>query len=456
MGESAGAAFTGIRHGNIVDGNEDNAYEIVNSTIPCLDTYVERGVLARVAAELLRVDIAANTQCGVSSSGSFAAAYLNVLRSSGLTRNQEVAKMFSGGLQRVARMTVDEYEAKKKREEEKEAERERFRLEEEAATAREEEERKKQQVQIDPDTGVMRRIDEDEAIVPMWDEDQDELPMTEEQKINFRAEAILKTVWSEYDARMITKQTSRNEFYDINREKAVELARKEINEENESKEKTKRELKSDKTILHRFEDQNRKQYTKLLALERKEMQNQKEISDTWVKYIYLLLEVTMADCVKKNILFHNEDQFSQTLLLRKMANELRALAHLPPYEVVYDPLDASAIISFLTKDESISVASSILGVNIDVPLSDVDQVLAALNSKHGKILKSIPALRGASQIIELAIDTLKQELPQPPPSVNEIRRSESTARKDAVSDMRLKAIQNRGKPAEEPNPVGKM
>ena len=30
-------------------GNEDHAYEIVNSTIPCLDTYVERGVLARVA-----------------------------------------------------------------------------------------------------------------------------------------------------------------------------------------------------------------------------------------------------------------------------------------------------------------------------------------------------------------------------------------------------------------------
>jgi 23S rRNA U2552 (ribose-2'-O)-methylase RlmE/FtsJ len=33
------------------------------------------------------------------------------------------------------------------------------------------------------------------------------------------------------------------------------------------------------------------------------------------------------------------------------------------------------------------------------------------------------ALRGASQIIALAIETLKKELPPPPPSVNEIRRA---------------------------------
>lgn len=218
----------------------------------------------------------------------------------------------------------------------------------------------------------------------------------------------------------------------------------------------KNDLKTDKMILDTFEDQNRKQYSKLLALERREMQNQKEISDTWVKYIYLLLEVTMAHCNQNNILFHNEDAFSQTLLLRQKANDLRALCKLPAYEVVYDPLDASAIVDYLTNDESISAASSVLGVTIDVPLNDVDQVLATLNAKHNKLLKSIPALRGASQIIELAIDTLKQELPQPPPSVNEIRRTESSALKEAVSEKRLKAIQNRGKPTEEEDPVGKM
>ena len=45
----------------------------------------------------------------------------DVLRSSGLTRQQEVTKMFTGGLQRVARLTVDEYEAQKKKNEEKQA-----------------------------------------------------------------------------------------------------------------------------------------------------------------------------------------------------------------------------------------------------------------------------------------------------------------------------------------------
>ena len=150
------------------------------------------------------------------------------------------------------------------------------------------------------------------------------------------------------------------------------------------------EKKSQEQILDRFVDQNRKQYAKLLALERKEMQNQKDISDTWVKYIYLLLEITMHHCKENNILFHNEDQFSQTLLLRKMANELRSLCNLPSYDVVYDPLDASAIISNLASGESPVLKSSILGATFDIPLSDVGQVLPSLNSKYGKLLKSIP------------------------------------------------------------------
>jgi dTDP-4-amino-4,6-dideoxygalactose transaminase len=50
----------------------------------------------------------------LSSSGSFAAAYLDILRSSGLTRQEEVTKMYTGGLQRVAKLTVTEYENQKK------------------------------------------------------------------------------------------------------------------------------------------------------------------------------------------------------------------------------------------------------------------------------------------------------------------------------------------------------
>ena len=119
--EAAGAAFTGIRHGEIIDGSEDNPYEIVNSTLPCLENYVERGVLARVTAEVLQIDIAANSQCGLSAAGAFSEAYLNVLRSAGLNRRQEVSKIFSGGLQRVARMTVNEYEARQKREDDRQA-----------------------------------------------------------------------------------------------------------------------------------------------------------------------------------------------------------------------------------------------------------------------------------------------------------------------------------------------
>ena len=46
---------------------------------------------------------------------------IDVLRSSGLTRQQEVTKMFTGGLQRVARLTVDEYENQKKKNEERQA-----------------------------------------------------------------------------------------------------------------------------------------------------------------------------------------------------------------------------------------------------------------------------------------------------------------------------------------------
>lgn len=62
-------------------------------------------------------------------------------------------------------------------------------------------------------------------------------------------------------------------------------------------------------------DVNRVQYSKLLALERKEMLNQKEISDSWVKYVFLLLEVTMQHCQDKNILFNNLDEFQQVSMV---------------------------------------------------------------------------------------------------------------------------------------------
>eukprot|EP01032_Pedospumella_encystans_P019722 gene19722-22424_t len=47
----AGGAFTGIRHGTVVAGTEDCAYEIVNATQACVESTVPRGVLARVVSE---------------------------------------------------------------------------------------------------------------------------------------------------------------------------------------------------------------------------------------------------------------------------------------------------------------------------------------------------------------------------------------------------------------------
>jgi len=58
----------------------------------------------------------------------------------------------------------------------------------------------------------------------------------------------------------------------------------------------------------------------------------------------------------------------------------------------------------------------------------------------------LQALRGASQILELAIDTLQAELPPPPPTVREMKSNESSARREEVSKMRLQAIRSRNQP----------
>lgn len=92
--------------------------------------------------------------------------------------------------------------------------------------------------------------------------------------------------------------------------------------------------KDEKELLYNtIIDVNRKQYAKLLTLERKEMLNQKEISDTWIKFVYLLIESTLQNCEENQKLFHNLDEYAQTLLLREQANLLRSQCNLPSYEV---------------------------------------------------------------------------------------------------------------------------
>jgi hypothetical protein len=65
---------------------------------------------------------------------------------------------------------------------------------------------------------------------------------------------------------------------------------------------------------------------------------------------------------------------------------------------------------------------------------------------------------GANQIVSLAIETLRKELPPAPPSVTELRRAESSAKQQLVSAAKLDRTRNRGKPFEEEGegPVGRL
>jgi len=60
------------------------------------------------------------------------------------------------------------------------------------------------------------------------DEESMEGVLTNEEIIEKRATEILTTIWGELDARMVTRFTSQNEFFDNNKPYAVELATKEL------------------------------------------------------------------------------------------------------------------------------------------------------------------------------------------------------------------------------------
>lgn len=265
-----------------------------------------------------------------------------------------------------------------------------------------------------------------------------------EDKLKKRTDEILKNVWREMESRLYSKSTTKEEFFDANREKAKMLAEKEVEERRIRVLQSLEEKRSKEELLDRLVDVNRKQYAKLMALERKELENQKNISDVWVKYIYMLLESTLASCKSKGVLFHNMDDFAQTMLLREQANALRAQCSLPPYDVVYDPLDAAVIVAKL-------------GNSFEGMLPTSEEMYPLLESKHGNTLKNVPALRGAKQIINAAIETLQLALPPAPPTVQQIRQGDSSSKQQLVSQMRLQATRNRGKPkSTEENPVGRL
>lgn len=417
---SAGVAFTGIRHGSIVAGDEDHPYEIVNATTSIADSdVIEKGVLSRVIAELLQINDAKGKHCGVKAGTDFAAAYLNILRSSGLTRTEEVTKMLSGGLQRVEVLTSTAAETEAKKAEEVKKEKELRRIEIERIDAEE--------ATSEVNQSIMKTMEDSD--------DETRIIQTDEEKINIRTEEILQSVWRELQTRMYVKSTSKSDFFTNNRQMAFDLALREANDRQEKLTLITENESERQIALDNIVDSNRKQYSKLLAFEAKELQNQKDISTVWVKYIYLLLEYTMNVCSKEDILFHNMDQYAQTIMLRNTANQLRSVCNLQPYEVIYDPLDASVIIDRLSS----STGLVMLGQEdcSYIVNSNSDDLLSKLNEKYGNLLKSIAALRGANQIIELAIQTLKAELPAKPPTVSELRQKESALKQQSVSQLRL-------------------
>ena len=71
-------------------------------------------------------------------------------------------------------------------------------------------------------------------------------------------------------------------------------------------------------------------------------------------------------------------------------------------------------------------------------------------------MKAVPALRGAAQIVELAIETLVMELPPIPQTVTEKKGAESKSKQQAVSAGRLEKIAKRGSPSESDDSVGRM
>ena len=203
--------------------------------------------------------------------------------------------------------------------------------------------------------------------------------LTPEARVDKRTTEILRSVWREMETRLYSKSTSREEFFDANKVKARTLAEREVEESRVKRRQALEDKRSRQVLLDKLVDVNRKQYSKLLALERRELQSQQEQSLVWCKYILLLLETTLADCAAKGVLFHNLDEFAQTMLLRQQANALRTACGLPEYPVVYDALDAAVIVD--------KMAHSPL-----LPQGEVsyEEVYALLESKHGNSLKNIP------------------------------------------------------------------
>jgi len=413
--ETAGSTFTGVRHGVIIDGNENHPYELVNATIPCAEAIVQQGVLGRVVSELLLIDKSVNQVCGLSSSGSFAAAYLDILRSSGLTRQEEVTKMYTGGLQRVAKLTVAEYENQKKQADARTAIREQKKITDDASRGTKAETIASSQSILPPSTPPSTPPPISEVppqVPPPVERERDTkkpaqvyasssltLSSEDERFVEHRTMEILETVWKEFDG---TLKTEKSVFFDENKEMAVSLAENEMVDKLDERLEFQEEVDARKTVVNQIIDTNRRQYTKLLKAEQKnQITDIVELKSIWNKYVYLLIESTLilSDNDGKEEKTDVLDGYTLNLQLRKQANMLRQQCNLTANEAVFNSQDAQTIVNVLT--------GSPVGQSLGLDRTGVE-VGKNLTEKHGKLLETVSALQGSVKMLALEIDTINK------------------------------------------------
>ncbi len=198
--ERDGFYFTGIRHGKIVKGEEDLFYYISNSSTKCIEPTVPNGVLLKVVTELINIDASFNEECGVSGSeNDFVRQYIKGLRSLGLTRQEEIYKMFTGGIDRALRRIIDSMQDHT----------EEPRRSDDAAAAEND--------MLDDEEELVRRLD------PYFI-----FETKGEEIIANRTNEILADVWANFQSRMLTLRTSERSFFMKNHAKARALAEKEV------------------------------------------------------------------------------------------------------------------------------------------------------------------------------------------------------------------------------------
>ncbi|RYH15628.1 hypothetical protein EON65_31495 [archaeon] len=326
-----GGSFTGIRHGEIVPGSEDNPYIIVNASVPVVMERVERGVLARAVGEMLRMTVTFNQDCGISSCNKFSSMYLDILRKTGLTRREEVFKMFQSGLIDLAQRLLNDMEGNVQ-----------------VATKPIDDKEDSEEFLLE-----MRKF---RAISMLKDSDDD---LTEEQKemktlygdteddkqlIEKRTQQILENAYQFYSTNKLTESTASWVFVDKNYEKAKALAKKEIYAARAEKSMRSLRRTSQAVSIDRVIDAQEKQYARLLSLERKEMLIQVEMWEIWVKYFSMLIPITAKYCKDNSISFSKLPEFEQSVLVMTLCNRLRETVGLPEYDNIYDATDAREIV----------------------------------------------------------------------------------------------------------------